>query len=577
MFLTKPAPFKEAAEAIASLAPVDRATFDNLLPELRDAAMTIAGIEGLDVVMKVRDIIARLPLGGDFEELKSEIEEELSPWLNEKAAGRRAMLLLRLHGFRFYAAAGYQQMEAHQDAFPFRQYVATMDEKTRHSHRALHGVVLPSSHPFWKNHTGPWAWGCRCEAVPLTAGAADRLKAADAKRDPDKALVLDGPLLQKLEQGELVRGPTMIFDIRTDAQRTGDPNAFEWQPGRAAMPLSKIRGMYPPAEFNAFEAWAKNQTTGDGRNLWEALTKNRDDTPPPPVPVPANVPPPAPAPAATLPPASTGVRTRATVEAEVRRISEEMMADQREYDRLMSESLADIRDSNPDTEAREAQTLKLLAKLMAGKEAFRNAVQLPPAQRGTFTIEALMERKWDRKTLTYDLKPAAGAALLKHCEKGAGIVKRWVAADLLRPVRVESNRGRAYYSPSKDCIGVSGSTALEVLAHEMVHPIESKNPEVLAASRAFLAMRAGGDRPESLRKLTGCNYRSDETAFKDDWVNRKASVYCGKLYSSTGRIEDARSSELLTMGIQRLESSAFEFHRDDPDYFWFVLATLQKL
>jgi SPP1 gp7 family putative phage head morphogenesis protein len=291
MFLTKPVPFQEASDAIAGLAPVDRDTFANLIPELKDAALTIAGVEGLEVVTRVRDLISQLPLGGDFEELKAQIEEELSPWLTEKGAAKRATLLLRLHGFRAYAAAGYRQMEAHKDAFPYRQYVATMDEATRHSHRALHGVVLPSNHPFWLNHTGPWAWGCRCEAVPLTAGAMERIQKADESRDPDKALVITGPLRQKLEAGELVRGPTMIFDVRTERERTGDPNAFEWQPGYAGMTLEEIGKRYTPLEMQHFERWASGVETGDGRNLWEVLSKGRGAVPVVPVKKPPVIPP----------------------------------------------------------------------------------------------------------------------------------------------------------------------------------------------------------------------------------------------------------------------------------------------
>jgi hypothetical protein len=66
-------------------------------------------------------------------------------------------------------------------------------------------------------------------------------------------------------------------------------------------------------------------------------------------------------------------------------------------------------------------------------------------------------------------------------------------------------------------------------------------------------------------------------AFKDEWVKRGGINYSGKLYSTTGKVEDATFTELLTMGIQRLHLSPFEFHRDDPDYFWFCVSTLQKL
>ncbi|MFC3848182.1 phage minor head protein [Helicobacter baculiformis] len=29
-------------------------------------------------------------------------------------------------------------------------------------HKAYHGTCLPRNHPFWKTHTPPLDWGCRC-------------------------------------------------------------------------------------------------------------------------------------------------------------------------------------------------------------------------------------------------------------------------------------------------------------------------------------------------------------------------------------------------------------------------------
>lgn len=42
------------------------------------------------------------------------------------------------------------------------EYVATNDELTRDSHRALDGVRYPKSHPFWHDHMPPWDYNCRC-------------------------------------------------------------------------------------------------------------------------------------------------------------------------------------------------------------------------------------------------------------------------------------------------------------------------------------------------------------------------------------------------------------------------------
>lgn len=50
----------------------------------------------------------------------------------------------------------------------YLRYVAVMDNRTRPEHKAWHGVILPVDHPFWKSHTPPNGWMCRCTIEHLT-------------------------------------------------------------------------------------------------------------------------------------------------------------------------------------------------------------------------------------------------------------------------------------------------------------------------------------------------------------------------------------------------------------------------
>jgi hypothetical protein len=339
------------------------------------------------------------------------------------------------------------------------------------------------------------------------------------------------------------------------------------------MTLQEISKRYTPIEMQAFENWARVQTTGDGRNLWEVLSDGRG---PSPNPAPAAAPVPAPAPVATA-----GNRTRANLEAAVSGIVQEMTGMEQELIRLHTQKeLADqaTPEGRAEKVAIEARWNEITRKLIAKKDAFRKEIEVPAGERGTLAVSALVERKLNRKKWEYEMKEKASKVLLKHVAKGAEIVSRWVHADLLRPARVALNTGRAFYSPSKDAIHVAPSTDLDVVAHELVHPIEAHHAEVLAASRAFLKLRAAGQPVQMLRSLeNNRGYDPQEVAFEDEWKPRGGKNYSGKLYSPTGKTEDAYATELLTVGIQRLEQTAFEFHRDDPEYFWFCVSTLQKL
>lgn len=50
----------------------------------------------------------------------------------------------------------------------YLRYIAVLDDRTRPEHRAWHGIVLPADHPFWRTHTPPNGWYCRCTIQVLT-------------------------------------------------------------------------------------------------------------------------------------------------------------------------------------------------------------------------------------------------------------------------------------------------------------------------------------------------------------------------------------------------------------------------
>ena len=58
--------------------------------------------------------------------------------------------------------------------------------------------------------------------------------------------------------------------------------------------------------------------------------------------------------------------------------------------------------------------------------------------------------------------------------------------------------------------------------------------------------------------------------YKDKWVDRDGDAYSGKDYGE-------RATEILTMGIERLHADPIKFYRSDPEYFEFVVKTLQNL
>ncbi|WP_309400592.1 phage minor head protein [Cerasicoccus maritimus] len=253
-FLLTPTPYEEAAQFIADKPVVSREIFDRLLPEVQARAFTITGIESADVLQTVRDRIAELPRGGDWNKIKAGILEDIGPWFDAQGANRRAELLMRMHGFQAYRVGQWETIQQTKEALPYLRYIATNDARTRPDHAALHGIVLPVDDPFWERHMPPWDWGCRCQVVQISEYEADQIRKADKKRPPDRRLVLDETARSQLRSGRFVRGPGEVFDVRAPEERG---RSGPGTPGDLRMPLSMIRDRYDPEVFGEFENWAR--------------------------------------------------------------------------------------------------------------------------------------------------------------------------------------------------------------------------------------------------------------------------------------------------------------------------------
>lgn len=51
---------------------------------------------------------------------------------------------------------------------PYLRYVAILDNRTRASHRAFHGLILPKDDPFWEDNYTPKGFNCRCKIQSLS-------------------------------------------------------------------------------------------------------------------------------------------------------------------------------------------------------------------------------------------------------------------------------------------------------------------------------------------------------------------------------------------------------------------------
>lgn len=278
-----PVPFDEASKIVEDRPVVSQEVFKALLPELRARTFLISGVEDMNVVQQIRDLIAEIPQGAGWESAKNKIVEMLVPWMDAEAANRRAILLMRHHGFQAYAAAHYAEMDRQRKIFPYWKYLSMGDELVREAHAALHGLILPADDPFWLDHFPPWDWGCRCQVISRLPRDYD--EAIAENRVPGmKALSLEdrqrgwtlGPEgLKALRLGKLDLGDGMPVDVRTPMQRATTHSemvsAYRWHPGDMKISLDQLRSRYDAETFAGFEQRAKSARLADGRTVWEWL------------------------------------------------------------------------------------------------------------------------------------------------------------------------------------------------------------------------------------------------------------------------------------------------------------------
>lgn len=227
---------KTAADYISGKAVMFPGTFASMPAEIKSRSFSVAKIYDFDVLRDMRDAIAKLPKGGDWNEIKNHLAADISPWMDDSPEGRKAAeskaeLVLRQHGFQAYAASRFRQQQATKDALPYWKYMTAGDDHVRPEHAALDGLILPADDPFWADHYPPWDFGCRCMVVAITRAEAD-----------DEGIDTDADADENLNGASADAGGRMENNDRS----------YKWNPGDLHLDLDGLRDRYGEDGFEEF-------------------------------------------------------------------------------------------------------------------------------------------------------------------------------------------------------------------------------------------------------------------------------------------------------------------------------------
>ncbi len=541
-FWVEPTPNEAAVAWLKGKPVVASSVFRRLIPELKARAVAVAGIESAGVLRTLRDAIAEVPAGADWDKQKRQLADLLQPYLadpeepkNKNAARRKAELLLRTHGFQAYAVGQHEVMVEQVDVFPWWQYLTMSDLLVRPTHSALDKLIFPANSSFWRKHSPPWDWGCRCRKVPLLPSEVDEVRSREAKKGPESKTVIEGEALMYVEQVQkLDRGPNKIFDLTPPSEKRSD--AFLFEPDALRLSPAQLRERYDPATWSDFESWAKKTPLADdGLTVWAWMSGES-----------------APVVESAVRAGPVAPRTLDSIKSELSPLqvrAEKARAARAEGVRAWNDarfSSASLPNGVLESIESAENELSLLAELA------REAVSLPVASRGTVKYSSI------------------APSCSEVAAAGAELAARYTHSDVLPVLVVKYNASKRAFHRGGE-IHVNSRTSVSTVMHEITHGTEQQTPSILEAARRFLLKRANGERTRTLRRLTGNpRYRADEYAFEDEFAKRGGHHYMGKDYGS-------RATEILTMGIERLHADPLGFASDDPEYFDFVLSTLQKL
>lgn len=149
----------------------------------------------------------------------------------ELGSPRRLATIYNVNMRTAYNSGRYAQMMNNVEDYPFWQYVAVMDGRTRPEHAALNGMVFRYDDPFWQTHYPPNGWNCRCRVRALSA---ERMKALGLEVSYGASFVHSHEVDAGIDEttGEIFKTESTTFD-NGRVKMTPDVG-WSYNPGSAA-------------------------------------------------------------------------------------------------------------------------------------------------------------------------------------------------------------------------------------------------------------------------------------------------------------------------------------------------------
>jgi SPP1 gp7 family putative phage head morphogenesis protein len=159
--------------------------FSQLSNEAKIRAFGISGIAKGDELTTVFNALQQaIEKGISFSEFKKQCAEIFARrgWTGLREW--RVQNIFRTNIQTAYNSGRWQSQKQTAGTFPYLQYNAVNDRRTRPTHKAMDGKVFPVDHPFWDTWYPPNGYRCRCSTLSLTEKQVKRLGLQVETEDP---------------------------------------------------------------------------------------------------------------------------------------------------------------------------------------------------------------------------------------------------------------------------------------------------------------------------------------------------------------------------------------------------------
>ncbi len=205
-------------------------------------AFTVAKAMKAEILQDFHDGVRDIFVKGDtYEEFRRKLEPKLKAagwWGKQKVLGPhgeedvqlgspwRLKRIYQTNAATNFSAGRWRQFVENADARPYLQYLATLDGRTRPTHRAMHGKVFRIDDPIWKYLFPPNDWGCRCRVRALSQADVERMGLI--VEDGSKAITHEERLVSA-KTGEVK--PVAVYTDPATGKRMATGVGWSYNPG----------------------------------------------------------------------------------------------------------------------------------------------------------------------------------------------------------------------------------------------------------------------------------------------------------------------------------------------------------